>query len=63
GERIEIENRDPDEVQQLDLRTSHPGPVEVWNPAFDVTPAELVTGIITERGVLRPDFHFSIARM
>jgi len=63
GASIEIENRDPDEVQQLELRTSHPGPVEVWNPAFDVTPADLVTGIITERGVLRPDFQSSIARM
>ena len=35
--------------------------MSVWNPAFDVTPAELVTGIITEVGVLRPDYRESIA--
>ncbi|MEC9394756.1 MAG: S-methyl-5-thioribose-1-phosphate isomerase, partial [Actinomycetota bacterium] len=39
----------------------HPGPVDVWNPAFDVTPADLVSGIITEAGILRPDLAASIA--
>ena len=29
--------------------------IEVWNPAFDVTPAELVTAVITEKGVFRPE--------
>jgi methylthioribose-1-phosphate isomerase len=36
--------------------------VEVWNPAFDVTPAELVTALITDAGVLRPPFGPAIAR-
>jgi len=31
--------------------------VRVWNPAFDVTPAELISGIVTENGVLRPPYH------
>jgi methylthioribose-1-phosphate isomerase len=31
----------------------------VFNPAFDVTPAELITAIITERGVVRPPYHFA----
>jgi len=34
--------------------------VDIWNPAFDVTPAELITGIITEYGVLRSDYSTSI---
>lgn len=29
--------------------------VQVWNPSFDITPAELITGIITEHGVFKPD--------
>ncbi len=63
GAEIEIEDRSGDEVQASDLRAAHPGPVAVWNPAFDVTPADLVTGIITEVGVLRPDFRESIAEV
>lgn len=35
--------------------------VPVWNPAFDVTPAELITGILTEAGVLRPPYRSTIA--
>jgi len=38
-----------------------PPSIEVYNPAFDVTPAEYVTAIITERGVARPDFAASLA--
>ncbi len=37
--------------------------IKVFNPAFDVTPAELITAIITDRGVLRPPFRESIARL
>ncbi|GIS99784.1 MAG: hypothetical protein CM1200mP26_14970 [Acidimicrobiales bacterium] len=61
GAQIQIEARADDEVQASELRSAHPGPMSVWNPAFDVTPAELVTGIITEVGVLRPDYRESIA--
>ncbi len=49
GGQIPIEERDPAEVA-ADL----PQGVSVWNPAFDVTPAELITGIVTERGVFLP---------
>ncbi len=50
GSEIVIEQRDPSEV------LAHPVPgVEVLNPAFDVTPAALVTRIITERGAFAPD--------
>jgi methylthioribose-1-phosphate isomerase len=58
GDEIEIEQRDGGEVRAvagLDARTA------VWNPAFDVTPAELVTGLITDAGVLRPPYGPAIA--
>ena len=50
GAAIPIEQRDPGEVLPEPL----PG-VDVWNPAFDMTPADLVTAVITERGVFAPD--------
>jgi len=55
GADIRIEERDETEVTEgLGRRIAPPG-VKVWNPAFDVTPARLVTGIVTEHGiVLRP---------
>jgi methylthioribose-1-phosphate isomerase len=55
GAAIPIEERNPLEVTSI--HGSHliaPAGVPVWNPAFDVTPAELVTGIITERGCFKP---------
>ncbi|NOU08641.1 MAG: S-methyl-5-thioribose-1-phosphate isomerase [Nitrospira sp.] len=55
GDEIPIEQRNPSEVTSI--HGSHPiAPkgVAVYNPAFDVTPAELITGIITERGVFKP---------
>ena len=35
-----------------------PPSVDAYNPAFDVTPASLITGIITDRGIHRPPYHF-----
>ena len=55
GDDIPIEQRNPSEVTTI--HGSHsvaPKDVAVYNPAFDVTPAELITGIITERGVFKP---------
>lgn len=56
GRSIPIEERDPDEVRRGMGRLTAPEGVEVWNPAFDVTPAHLITSIITDAGVLRPPF-------
>ncbi len=56
GEAIPIEERDPAEVTQVGGRRLAPEGVQVWNPAFDVTPARFVTALITEVGVLRPPF-------
>jgi methylthioribose-1-phosphate isomerase len=54
GSAIPIEQRDPREVTHGFGRQTAPDDVEVYNPAFDVTPAELIAGIITENGVIRP---------
>jgi methylthioribose-1-phosphate isomerase len=53
GGLIPIEERAPDEVTAIGQHRIAPDGVEVWNPSFDVTPAELVTAIVTERGVVR----------
>jgi methylthioribose-1-phosphate isomerase len=40
-----------------------PEGASVWNPAFDVTPHDLIAGIITERGIARPPYGASLARL
>lgn len=55
GAEIPIEERSGDEVRQHGGRELTPPGIAVRNPAFDVTPAALVTAIITDLGVLRPD--------
>jgi methylthioribose-1-phosphate isomerase len=59
GEHIPIEERSPEEVTHIQGVRIAPE-VAVANPAFDVTPARLVTAIITERGVARPPFTESL---
>jgi methylthioribose-1-phosphate isomerase len=61
GDGIPIEQRDPAEVTCGFGTPTAPEGVKVYNPAFDVTPAELIAGIITERGILRPPFTESVA--
>ncbi|MDE2126169.1 MAG: S-methyl-5-thioribose-1-phosphate isomerase [Armatimonadetes bacterium] len=61
GLEIPIEQRDSSEVSHVEGVQLAPNGVDVWNPAFDVTPAELITAFITELGVLRPPYHASIA--
>ncbi len=56
GDGIPIEERPPAEVTHLAGRAVAPEGVAVYNPAFDVTPHDLVTAIITERGVVRPPY-------
>ena len=56
GSEIPIEERPSLEITHVKGQQIAPTGVEVANPAFDVTPPELVTAIITERGVIRPPF-------
>lgn len=61
GESIPIEERDPAEITHGMGKQTAPDGVQVYNPAFDVTPAELITAFITEKGVLRPPFMENLA--
>lgn len=54
GDGIPIEQRDPVEIINGMGKQTAPENVQVYNPAFDVTPAELIAGIITEKGVISP---------
>lgn len=55
-EDVIIEERSADEVVKVGKKRIAPKGVRIFNPAFDMTPPELITGIITERGVLTPPF-------
>ena len=54
GDAIPIEERDEDEVHYIGPHRISPRGARAANPAFDVTPARYITGIITERGILKP---------
>ncbi len=56
GDQITIEERDVEEVTKFGGMQVAPAGVKVWNPAFDVTPNNLVAAIITERGVVKPPY-------
>ncbi len=61
GASIRIEERGGDEITSLYFKKSiAPIGVKVFNPAFDVTPHELLTGIITEKGIIEPPFEKNI---
>jgi methylthioribose-1-phosphate isomerase len=54
GSRIPIEVRDAKEITRVNNLELAPEGVDAYNPAFDVTPAEFIAGIITERGLIQP---------
>jgi len=56
GEKIKIEERNPDEVRYIQGKLISLKNVEVRNPAFDVTPAKYITAIITEKGIIYPPY-------
>ena len=60
GAAIPIEERAPEEVTEGFGRRTAPAGVKVFSPAFDVTPAELITAIVCEKGILRPPFATSL---
>jgi len=57
GTGIPIEERSPEEVTRFTGVPVAPDGVKVFAPAFDITPASLITGIITEKGLISPPFH------
>ena len=64
GDDIKIEQRKPEEVTEMWYsERMAPEGVKVYNPAFDVTDNELITGIVTEYGVLRAPYEESIAKL
>ncbi len=62
GKEIPIEERSHEEVTHINGDWICAKDVNIINPGFDVTPNELITGIITEKGILRPNFTESIAK-
>ena len=63
GSHIPVEQRDGQEVACFAGVQTGPLGVQTWNPAFDVTPHDLLTAVITERGVLRPPFDRKLAAL
>jgi methylthioribose-1-phosphate isomerase len=63
GAEIPIEERSPDEVTEMAGRRLAPGGVRAANPAFDVTPAAYIEGIVTERGIAAPPYEESLPRL
>ncbi len=57
---IRVEQRSASEVRGFNGVKTAPDGVDVWNPAFDITPPHYISGIVTEKGVLYPPYHKSI---
>ena len=63
GASVVIEERDPEEVRTVFGVATSPAGIKVRNPAFDVTPHDLVTGFITDLGVLVPPFERTLRKL
>ncbi len=63
GDLIAIEERSPEEVTVINGVRIAPSGAQAANPAFDVTPHEYISGIITEYGILRPPYAASLAEL
>lgn len=63
GDDIPIENRAPQELLEFQSQRVAADGSQAWNPVFDVTPAELIDAIVTERGIVRPPNAEKIARL
>ncbi|MFW6266468.1 MAG: S-methyl-5-thioribose-1-phosphate isomerase [Halanaerobiales bacterium] len=63
GDEIEIEERERKEVTHIQGKQIAPEKIDVYNPAFDITPAENITGIVTEKKVLAKPFKDEIAKL
>jgi methylthioribose-1-phosphate isomerase len=63
GEKIPIEQRDSAEVTTLQGKRLAPDAAKVYNPAFDVTPHRLISGIITERGIVQKPYRSNLKKI
>ncbi len=63
GDEIEIEERPAEEVTHVGTWQITPDDIAVGNPAFDVTPAQYISAIITEKGIAYPPFEQSLAKL
>jgi methylthioribose-1-phosphate isomerase len=63
GEDIVIEERDPEEVFSIAGKRIAPEGINALNPAFDITPNELITAIITEKGIIFPPFKENLLKI
>jgi methylthioribose-1-phosphate isomerase len=63
GKDIPIEERNTEEITNWDGRRIAPEGINVYNPAFDVTPHELITAIVTDRGIIYPPYTANIKRL
>ena len=63
GKDIPIEERNPDEVRKMGEIQLAPADIPVFNPSFDITPHQNITGIITEEGIIYPPFDKNIERI
>ena len=65
GDEIEIEERSQDEVLDIQIagEAAMPRGASARNPAFDVTPHELLAGLVTEKGVIRPPLEANLIKI
>jgi methylthioribose-1-phosphate isomerase len=63
GDAIRIEERDGTEITHWNGHGLAAPGAKAWNPAFDITPGHLVTGLITEFGVLSPPYREALAEL
>lgn len=63
GEEIAVEERDGSEIRLIMGARIVPDEVEVYNPAFDITPAKYITGIITEKGIISSPYSVNLVKV
>ncbi len=63
GKQIPIEQRNPEEVTHFAGVATTPKGTKAYNPAFDVTPHQLITGIVTEHGIIQPPFNTNLRKV
>ncbi|ADY56597.1 methylthioribose-1-phosphate isomerase [Syntrophobotulus glycolicus DSM 8271] len=63
GEEIPVEERDPCEVRTIMGVQIAPETAKVYNPAFDITPAKYIHGIITEKGIIHPPYSVNLVKI